>query len=244
MAPLKIAAMLLLADAQDPDEELVALAALKLAKQERQSNKFGHRGPYDRSKSTDFLHLIIYEYSSRWFEAWMRYGVCVFWVPTMLILYRMSRASFWHLHDIIAGDSIFVSKGRRPQRPVSIQLAAFLIKYGSLSMTKTAGVVSIAEGTVHLYCSRVCRALRNVRDQHLSWPGQRRRAFLKEEMAKWGFPGCIGIVDGTLIQLMDKPLKNGWAYYCWKKFYAVCIHLVSWPFVCRQQCLVYGSGNL
>ena len=48
--------MLLLADDQDPDEELVALAALKLAKQERQSNKFGHRGPYDCSKSTDFLH--------------------------------------------------------------------------------------------------------------------------------------------------------------------------------------------
>ena len=34
VAPLKIAAMLLLADAQDPDEELVALTALKLAKQE------------------------------------------------------------------------------------------------------------------------------------------------------------------------------------------------------------------
>ena len=42
VAPLKIAAMLLLADAQDPDEELVTLAALKLAKQEQQSNKFGH----------------------------------------------------------------------------------------------------------------------------------------------------------------------------------------------------------
>ena len=56
VAPLKIAAMLLLADAQDPDEELVTLAALKLAKQEQQSNKFGHQGPYDCSKSTDFLH--------------------------------------------------------------------------------------------------------------------------------------------------------------------------------------------
>jgi len=29
------------------------------------------------------------------------------------------------------------------------------------------------------------------------------------------------MVDGSLIRLMDKPRKNGWAYYSWKKIYAV-----------------------
>jgi len=47
------------------------------------------------------------------------------------------------------------------------------------------------------------------------------KEFLKNEMAEFGFPGAIGIVDGTLIQLVDKPLKDGWAYFCHKKFYAV-----------------------
>ena len=29
------------------------------------------------------------------------------------------------------------------------------------------------------------------------------------------------MVDGSLIRLMDKPRKNGWAYYSLKKNYAV-----------------------
>ena len=53
------------------------------------------------------------------------------------------------------------------------------------------------------------------------------QAYLKDEMAKWGFPGCIGIVDGTLILLMDKPLRNGWAYLFRKKFYAVRMHFLT-----------------
>ncbi|KDQ12197.1 hypothetical protein BOTBODRAFT_80261, partial [Botryobasidium botryosum FD-172 SS1] len=41
-----------------------------------------------------------------------------------------------------------------------------------------------------------------------------------------GFPGCIGIVDGSLIWLADMPRVNGMAYFCRKKFYALVIQAV------------------
>ena len=136
-------------------------------------------------------------------------------------MHRVDRETFWHLHGLIADDPIFVSRGKKPQRPVKYQLAAFLCRAGMESGVKSASVIAIAEGSVYNYVQRVCRAFRNIQDDHLAWPGDERRTFLKEEMGAGGFPGCIGIGDGTFVHLVDKPWENGWAYWCRKKFYAV-----------------------
>jgi len=133
----------------------------------------------------------------------------------------MTRDAFWHLHDCICNDPIFISTSNRPQRPVKYQLATFLCRMGAESALKTACVMSIAEGTVYLYCSRVCRAFRNIRDEHLAWPGDQRRGFLSHEMSEWGFPGCIGIGDGSYVHLVNRPIRNGYAFWCQKKCYAV-----------------------
>ena len=38
---------------------------------------------------------------------------------------------------------------------------------------------------------------------------------LKEEMGEeFGFPGCIGIGDGTYVQLAEQHWENGWSYWC------------------------------
>ncbi|KIK78462.1 hypothetical protein PAXRUDRAFT_28614 [Paxillus rubicundulus Ve08.2h10] len=47
------------------------------------------------------------------------------------------------------------------------------------------------------------------------------RDFISSEMAEWGFPGCIGIGNGSYIPLLYKPVKNGYAYWCCKKYYAI-----------------------
>lgn len=140
----------------------------------------------------------------------------------------MERDSFWYLHDLIKNDPIFLSTGRKPQRPSWHQLATFLIRYGEDPAIKSAKIAGVSEGSVYNYCDRIAQAFRNIRPQHLSWPGQERRAFLKEEMTEYGFPGCIGIIDGTLIRLREKPLVDGEVYFCRKKFYAVCT---------KQECL-------
>ena len=133
----------------------------------------------------------------------------------------MSRDAFWHVHGLIQHDPIFQSSGQKPQRPVKYQLAAYLVRFGSNTSIRTAAILSLAEGTVYLYTRHVFSALHNIQTEHLFWPGPMHKDFLKKEMAEFGFPGCIGIIDGTLIWLVEKPLKDGWAYFSCKKFYAV-----------------------
>lgn len=133
----------------------------------------------------------------------------------------MNRANFAHIVNLIQGDPVFISTGNKKQRPVSEQLAAFLMRCGGKIVIHASTDTAIAEGTVYLYCKRVCQAILNIRDQHLSWPNQGRRESIKRVMEELGFPGCIGILDATLIPLMDRPKENGWAYFCRKKFYAV-----------------------
>jgi len=135
----------------------------------------------------------------------------------------MSRSAFLRVHELIKDDAVFLSCGKRPQRPVNYQLVVFLLKFGGLPGIKFAGVLSLAEGTVSLYSHCVCQALRNVHADHLHWPGKEWRTFLKGEMVKYGFQGCLGMVDGSLIRLAERPRKNPRSYFCRKKYYWVSI---------------------
>ena len=139
--------------------------------------------------------------------------------------YSVDRESFDFLLDEIKDDMIFMSTAGRPQRPVKYQLATFLLRMGAQGAVVTAGIMAISEGSTYTYMYRVGKAFRNIRDKHLAWPGAERRDDLARVMEKkFGFPGCIGIGDGTYIFLADKPSINGYAYWCRKKGYAVCIH--------------------
>ena len=60
-----------------------------------------------------------------------------------------------------------------------------------------------------------------LRSRFISWPNHERRAQLKAKFEEEGFPGCIGIVDGSLIRLENKPREFPDAYYSRKKYYAV-----------------------
>lgn len=138
----------------------------------------------------------------------------------------MDRKSFWYIHDCINDNPLFVSTGHKPQRPVRYQLATFLSRVGSDSAIKTAGIMAIAEGTVYEYCNRTCAALRSLRAVFVSWPVLEKREELSTAMTGWGFPGCLGSGDGSYFRLNNKPLRNGFAYWCRKKFYAVCFYFV------------------
>ena len=74
-------ALLMLLDAQDPDEELCAVAVAGLAIDEAErieayaerSGKYGPREPYNRPKSNDFFELLLYQFPERHFRTWLRY---------------------------------------------------------------------------------------------------------------------------------------------------------------------------
>jgi hypothetical protein len=78
LTPLAALAALLLLDAEDDDEELSALLVAHMAFEEEKESRmyrykrYGKRGPYNARKSEDFLELLLYQVSSRWFKAWLR----------------------------------------------------------------------------------------------------------------------------------------------------------------------------
>ncbi len=134
----------------------------------------------------------------------------------------MDRDAFWFLNDLIQDDPVFVSTGRRSQQPPWLQLAVFLCRMGNKTGVTAASFASISEGSAFKYSERVCRAFRNIRNDHIYWPGEYEREQFSNAMAAWGFPSCLGSGDGTYIRLEKRPEDNGYAYWCRKKMYAVC----------------------
>ena len=136
----------------------------------------------------------------------------------------MSRETFDRLVSLLEEDLIFLSSGPQPQRAVRYQLAAFLLRYAreGSDAIGVSNKLGIGEGTVFKYCQRVTRALRKIGLTALSWGDSDRHHqtanFVEQH---YGFKGCIGIVDGSLIRLSKVPTEHGQSYWCRKKYPAV-----------------------
>ncbi|KAH9927021.1 hypothetical protein B0H21DRAFT_894924 [Amylocystis lapponica] len=126
----------LLALAEDEDNELLGTLLLALCEDlQPRSQRYGPRGPYSVEAREKVADVLLNYASARRFKAWM----------------RMLHDAFWHLHNLIEHNEIFVSTGRKPQRLVKYQLMAFLIKYGGESLIKTASTLAFGDGTTHIY---------------------------------------------------------------------------------------------
>jgi hypothetical protein len=118
---------------------------------------------------------------------------------------------------------VFQSTGHKPQRPAWHQLAVFLRHYGNVNQhhINTARDCGVSQGSVFLYIDRVITALRSLGRKRVCWPEGDARDEIKAAYADTGFPGCLGAIDGSLIQLAFIPEENPIVYYCRKKFYGV-----------------------
>lgn len=84
--------------------------------------------------------------------------------------------------------------------------------------------MGIGAGTVHLYCRRVTRALRELGLHVVVWGNDDAHAASKTHFGDNGFDECIGIIDGSLIRLTSMPRQQGATYLCRKKYPAVRSH--------------------
>jgi hypothetical protein len=133
----------------------------------------------------------------------------------------MNQVLFERVLHLIKDDNVFKSNGRKPQLPVHYQLAVYLMRYGSTIASKVSGQLKIGEGLVYKCCKRVTHAIRKLRPIYLRWPNKAEKQALKKEYQEEGFPGAIGAIDGTYIQLLNKPRVRPMSYLCRKKFPAV-----------------------
>lgn len=168
-------------------EDTMLLLYLNRSKKRRR----GKRGYYCRPKSKDWYRNVIWKYNDKEFRQTV----------------RLSKQSFSSLVDAIENDPVFHNDSKHPQSSVELQLAVFLKRLGSKAHNwDIAQLFGISYGTIGLFCARVMKAIKNLRHRAVIWPSGRRRDEIKQGFfEKAGFPGVIGAIDGTHINLFAAP---------------------------------------
>lgn len=70
----------------------------------------------------------------------------------------------------------------------------------------------VRPGTLHYFYTYVVEALRELAPVYISWPNEEERVLIKNAfMTATGFPGAIGCIDGTHIQITS-PLQQAAQY--------------------------------
>jgi hypothetical protein len=148
----------------------------------------------------------------------------------------MSRDTFNLLVQSIQNHPIFHNDSNNPQKAVHIQLACTLERLGccgnGASVSKFARQWRI--GT--LYLNRVMTAIRSLKERYIRWPSQNEKQRIKNQFkTKFGFPGCIGAMDGTDVKFNTRPSIDGSSWFSRKKIYGFNI-----PLCCDDRhCITY-----
>lgn len=168
--------------------------------------------------------------------------------------FRVSRAAFFRILELIRDDPIFEHSGIRSLRGGTelhlLIVLKFLGNFGNdCSASKLALFFGVGHGTIQNHLERAIRAVLNLRNHAFTWPDAAERKEISARMLeKYGFPNCVGIIDGTLLPLEFRPGQelDGEDWYTRKGTYAmhcllVCDDLarvrnihVGWPGSCHD----------
>ncbi|MBW0528499.1 hypothetical protein O181_068214 [Austropuccinia psidii MF-1] len=144
-------------------------------------------------------------------------------------LCRTTHESFEKFVAQIQADKMFQNSSQNKQHNPAIQLAVALSRLGSngngAALGKIGMLFGISHGVIVLYTQRVIQILMKLKCKVIVWPTIEQRE-MSQVMQAEGFPGCIGFIDGSLIPLLQRPPKDGEAYFDCKKRYSMSIQLV------------------
>lgn len=142
----------------------------------------------------------------------------------------MNPSSFWKLHDIIEPHSIFHNNSTCSQIAPCLQLGLFLERLGhdgnAVSFTKTLMTYGVSTGSVHNYTMRCMVAVEETLKDAVKWPKLQERREIAAHFAKTGFLGCVGLIDGTLFPLSQRPGIDGECYWDRKQRYSLNAQIV------------------
>lgn len=140
--------------------------------------------------------------------------------------FRVSKEVFTHIHTLIKDHPVFISTGHKPQTPSDLQLLVCLNRIGFDGNGAGDGKVSrfnhTSIGSLRKFTRRVFTAVISLRDTYIRWPDSSQRRQLQTHIQRlYGFPNCVGFLDGTLFPLQNKPSSYGEDYWTRKACYAI-----------------------
>ncbi|KAL3681863.1 hypothetical protein R1sor_024819 [Riccia sorocarpa] len=74
--------------------------------------------------------------------------------------------------------------------------------------------------------NRVMTAIESAMGHEIAWPDHQERVVNSAHFAGLGFPGCIGLVDGTLVKLSQRPRNDGETYFDRKSNYSMNVQVI------------------
>ena len=129
--------------------------------------------------------------------------------------YEWKKQQFNKLVQVLQDDTIFQSRGSKPQASVELQLAIFLRRLGSKDdIVNICSRFGVSEGTIILYVNRIMKAIRNKKSVFVQWPRNDKRAAVHTGFqAIGGFQNVIGAIDGTHFILNEAPAQDPTAFF-------------------------------
>ena len=144
--------------------------------------------------------------------------------------FRMSCEHFLKLCALVSNDEVFHNDSNHPQRPVEEQMMVTLKRLGCFGNGASVGMLAtffrLGEGTVELYTNRCIMAIVDLKERYVNWPTKEERLEIEAEFDEVGFGGCVGVIDGTLMILQNRPEKDGSDYYNRKGSYGISALLI------------------
>ncbi|KAF9536062.1 hypothetical protein EC957_000565, partial [Mortierella hygrophila] len=102
--------------------------------------------------------------------------------------FRMNKAQFRFIVDLIKDATVFKSRGRKPQKPVEDQLKVALHRFchdGSLSSRSAVGrQLGVSVGSVGRYTKRCASALCSLKKDYVKWPSEQEKIKIKQRLGK------------------------------------------------------------
>lgn len=140
-------------------------------------------------------------------------------------LTRMDKPSFFKLVEMISDHSIFSNNSLYQQAPVVLQLAVCLDRVGhegnGACLNRLIPTWGVSTGSLVNFSKRCFVALESVLAEEVQWPNREQREVIKQHFTGYGFSGCVGLIDGSLIPLSQGPKVDGECYYDRKSSYSV-----------------------
>ena len=138
-----------------------------------------------------------------------------------LLHFWLHKESFWKLLRYIESSDCFKRKRNakgtfcKPQFPVKYQLLLLLYVLGASgsdsNYRKVGSRFHISSGAVRLYVDHCTAAIISTLEHEVVyWPDDSEWKYICDRIQeKYGFPNCVGFVDGTILPLEFKPSLYG-----------------------------------
>lgn len=137
--------------------------------------------------------------------------------------FRVNEETFSYICDLVRPQLEPIGNNFRKPLPVDVQVAIALYSLGhGLEYTPLMNQFGVARSTAHKVVTNFNRALWARKEEFIRW---RNLPGTMQKFKEWGFPMCVGAIDGCHIPI-QRPPRVGAAYRNYKNFHSIVVQAV------------------